>query len=325
MRIGIAGAGRIGAFHAQTLANIDAVGSLVVADVDPERARALAERLDVDRVGAPEDLFEGQLDGLVVAATTAAHMDLILRSLALGCPVFCEKPVAVDLASTRKVLDAVAASGVQVQVGFQRRFDAGFAAVRAAVMGDGLGWLHTVRASTFDPAPPPPEYIPVSGGLFRDCAVHDFDAIRWVTGQEVVEVYASGGNQGADFIREAGDIDTGSALLTMSSGCLAQVAVTRHNGAGYDVRFEAFGSTRSASVDGGGHPATRPGTAELPFFMTRFVNAYDSELRAFIDVALGNAPSPCTVADAAAASLIAEACELSRREGRPVLVREIGP
>jgi len=218
-----------------------------------------------------------------------------------------------------------------VQIGFQRRFDAGFTAARAAVTSGELGWVHTLRAGTLDPAPPPAEYIAASGGLFRDCSVHDFDAIRWVTGQEVVEVYALGANLGASFFRDAGDVDTAAALLTLDSGGFAHVAATRYNAAGYDVRLEVLGSEQSISVgldDRLPLRSTEPGVTfpsgvPYPVFMDRFHAAYVAELTGFIAIVAGRAEPTCTVADALEAFLIAEACELSRAEHRPVLVEEV--
>jgi myo-inositol 2-dehydrogenase/D-chiro-inositol 1-dehydrogenase len=331
MRIGLAGVGRIGAFHADTLRQLPQVGSLVVADADPLRAQQVADKLGVTAVAGPAELLAAGLDGLVIAAATDAHAGLILAGVDAGLPVFCEKPVAHDLAGTLAVVARVAAAGVPVQIGFQRRFDAGYAAAREALRAGRLGWLHTVRAGTLDPAPPPAEYVAASGGLFRDMAVHDFDAIRWVTGREVVEVYAVGGNRGAAYFAAAGDVDTGAALLTLDDGTVAQVSGTRYNPAGYDVRLELLGSADSVSVgldDRLPLRSAEPGVAfpagpAYPNFMERFRPAYAAELAWFIEVVAGRAASPCTVADALAAFRVAEACELSRREHRPVLVSEI--
>ncbi|HEY3606780.1 MAG TPA: Gfo/Idh/MocA family oxidoreductase, partial [Pseudonocardiaceae bacterium] len=195
MRLGLVGVGRIGAFHAETLRQL---ADVVVADVDPVRAREVAEKLGVDFAVSVDALFASGLDGLVIAAPTDAHPALILRAVSAGLPVFCEKPVAGDIEGTLRVVDRIASADVPVQIGFQRRFDAGYMAAREAVFAGRLGWIHTLRATTCDPAPPPAAYIATSGGFFRDCSVHDFDIIRWVTGREVTEVYAVGANRGAD-------------------------------------------------------------------------------------------------------------------------------
>lgn len=331
MRLGVAGIGRIGAFHARTLHDLDEVDSLVLADAIADRAAAVASELGVEHVSAPGELFSAGIDGLVIAAATDAHAGLVLGAADAGIPVFCEKPVAPDAAGTRAVLDKVGASNVPVQIGFQRRFDAGFTGARAAVASGELGWVHTLRAGTLDPAPPPPAYIATSGGLFRDCSVHDFDAIRWVTGQEVVEVYALGANLGEPFFRDAGDVDTAAALLTLDSGAFAHVAATRYNAAGYDVRLEVLGSAQSVSVgldDRLPLRSTEPGVTfpsgvPYPMFMDRFHGAYVAELSAFTAIVAGRAEPTCTVADALEAFLIAEACELSRAEHRPVRIEEV--
>jgi myo-inositol 2-dehydrogenase/D-chiro-inositol 1-dehydrogenase len=329
MRIGIAGVGRIGAFHARTLSGM--VESLVLTDAVPGRAAAVAAELGVEYVDSPADVFNAGIDGLVIAAATDAHAALILGSVDAGTPVFCEKPVAADAAGTRAVLDKVRSSPVPVQIGFQRRYDAGFAAARAAVASGELGWVHTLRAGTLDPAPPTPEYIATSGGLFRDCSVHDFDAIRWVTGQEVTEVYALGANRGASFFRDAGDVDTAAALVTLTDSSIAHVAATRYNAAGYDVRLEVLGSRQSVSVGLDDRLPLRstepgvsfPGGAPYPMFMDRFHAAYVAELADFVGIVAGDAQPSCTVADALEAFLVAEACELSRAEHRPVQVDEV--
>lgn len=331
MRIGLAGAGRIGAFHAQTLAGLPQVDSLVVADADTGRARTVADALDVESVDHPDALFASGIDALVIAAATDAHASLIVSAVEAGIPTFCEKPVAPDVDGTLAVLDKVSGSSVPVHVGFQRRFDAGYVAARQAVQSGELGWVHTLRAGTLDPAPPPAEYIAHSGGFFRDCSVHDFDIVRWVTGREVVEVYAVGANRGEAFFRELGDIDAASALLTLDDSSFCHVAGTRYNARGYDVRLEVLGSKDSISVGlderlplRSAEPGVSfPSGPPYPVFMDRFLAAYVAELTTFADVARGVTPSPCTVVDALEAFYVAEACELSRREHRPVRVDEV--
>src|SRR6516164_187182 len=215
MRIGLIGVGRIGVFHASTLRGLPGVDSLTITDADLERARQVAGEFGAQTAGSVTELLEGGVDALVIAAVTGAHPELIKRGVQAGVPVFCEKPVAPDVEGTLDVIKSTRGSAVPVQIGFQRRFDAGFRAARDAVQSGSLGWLHTVRSTTLDATPPPAGYIPRSGGIFRDCAVHDFDAIRWVTGREVVQVYAKGSNRGEEFFLAAGDIDTACAVLTL--------------------------------------------------------------------------------------------------------------
>ncbi|MFG2602840.1 Gfo/Idh/MocA family oxidoreductase [Streptomyces sp. NPDC048514] len=330
MRIGILGLGRIGAFHAETLTGLDAVESLVVADPFADAAKAAAERFGAEVADSPQALLAAGVDGLVIAAATDAHPALIRAGVAAGVPVFCEKPVARTMAEGVEVLRAVRGYDVPVQVGYNRRFDAGFAAARAAVRAGELGELHTVRCTTLDPAPPPAAYVAASGGIFRDCSVHDFDIIRWVTGREVTEVYAVGGNRGADHIAAAGDADTTGAVLTLDDGTIAVVSNSRHNARGYDVRMELHGFADSIAVGlddklplrsvepGVSFPAGTP----HDFFMDRFAEAYRAELTAFTEVVAGTRPSPCTIGDALEAGWIAEACTLSLHEHRPVTLTE---
>ena len=325
MRIGLIGTGRIGAFHAVTLAGLPAVTGIVVHDADERSGRSVADQVGAEYAGDLDGLLGAGLDGVVIAAPTAAHAELILAAGRAGLATFCEKPVAGTLAETDAVLAALDGSTVPLHIGFQRRFDAGYQAVREAIADGRLGWTHTLRACTSDPTPPHPGYIPGSGGIFRDCSVHDYDIIRWVTGREVTEVYATGANRGEDFFAAADDVDTGVTLLTLDDGTLATCTATRYNGAGYDVRLEACGSkatlvagltdrTPLTSAEGASWPADTP----YPGFMERFLDAYRAELTAFTEVVKGERPSPCTAHDARAALAIAEAATRSRTEGRPV-------
>jgi myo-inositol 2-dehydrogenase/D-chiro-inositol 1-dehydrogenase len=218
-----------------------------------------------------------------------------------------------------------------VQIGYPRRFDPAFAAARAAVETGELGWVHTVRSTTLDPAPAPRGYIEVSGGIFRDCSVHDFDTVRWVSGQEVVEVYATGSARGDAFFAEFGDVATAQTLLTFDDGATAVVSNTRYNARGYDVRLELHGTDDSVTAGwsdttplrnlepGVSWPAGPPAT----FFMDRLTAAFRAELQAFTEVVAGKRTSPCTVDDAMAVAYMAEAATLSLQQHRPVQIDEV--
>jgi myo-inositol 2-dehydrogenase / D-chiro-inositol 1-dehydrogenase len=333
MRLGLIGLGRIGAFHAATLSALPAVDSLVVCDAVPALAKSVAERHGAEAVDTPGALLAAEIDGVVIAAATEAHPQLVIAAVDAGLPTFCEKPLARTSPDAVSVRDYVVAAGATVQIGYPRRFDPAFVAARAAVAAGELGWLHTVRSTTLDPAPPPMAYVAASGGIFRDCTVHDIDAIRWVTGQEVREVYASGSNRGAPFFAEFGDVDTAAVVLTLTDGTLALVSNSRYNARGYDVRLELHGSDDSIAVgldDRLPLRSVEPGTtfpAGPPhhFFMDRFATAFRAELAAFADVVAGIRPSPCTVDDALEASWVAEACTASLHYRRPVLMNEIRP
>ncbi|MFJ7946367.1 Gfo/Idh/MocA family oxidoreductase [Streptomyces sp. NPDC096354] len=331
MRIGLIGTGRIGSFHAGVLARHPAVDTLVVTDTDAARAAAVAARTGAAVAGSVAEVLRAGVDAVVIASATSAHAELIGTAARAGLPAFCEKPIALDPAGTLSALREVERAGSVLQLGFMRRFDAGYAAARAAVRGGALGRLHTVRAVTSDPAPPPAAYLPHSGGLFRDCLVHDFDILRWVTGREVVEVYATGSDAGPAMFRAAGDVDTAAALLTLDDATLATATATRCNGAGYDVRMELAGElgqiavglderTPMTSVEPQGPAAP---AKPWPGFLERFAPAYEAELDAFVRVVRGEVANPCDGREALHALRIAEACELSRREHRPVAVAEI--
>lgn len=331
MRIGLAGAGRIGAFHAATLRELPGVQDVVLTDTQVEHGAAVAAELGLSFVPTFEDLLTGGIDALVITTPTATHAELIEQAVAAGVPTFCEKPVADSLERTVEIVRRVEDSGVTVQIGFQRRFDAGFRAAADAVRAGDLGFVHHLHALTGDAAPPPAAYIPMSGGFFRDCNVHDFDAVRFVSGQEVVSVYAVGANRGEQFFADADDIDSAASVLVLEDGTLATVTGTRYNAAGYDVRMEVLGSKGSLAVGLDEHTALRsaepgvtfPSGPSHPAFMDRFRSAYIAELIAFTEVAAGRLENPCTVRDGLQAFRIAEAADRSRRTGAPVLMADV--
>jgi myo-inositol 2-dehydrogenase / D-chiro-inositol 1-dehydrogenase len=331
MRIGLAGVGRIGAFHAETLRDLTGVDEVVVADLDAAAAEAVAERLGVGFAASPAELLAQGVDGFVIATATPGHAPMLRLGLEAGVPTFCEKPIAGTLEETMDLAKLVSQSSTPVHVGFQRRFDAGYQRAQHAVAAGELGFVHSIRAQTHDQAPPHASYIPTSGGLFRDCSIHDFDIIRFVTGREIASVYATGANKGAGFFAEAGDVDTAAAVLTLDDGTLVSLSATRYNGAGHDVRMEVLGSEGtigvgyddSLAVTSAEPGATYPSGPRHWSFMERFLPAYRAELTAFAAVARGVLAPPCTADDALQAFRVAEACELSRHEGRPVLLDEI--
>ncbi len=331
MRLGVIGLGRIGSFHARTLADLDTVDSLVVTDAVPAVTKEVAERVGAEPVDSVAELLAAGVDGVLVAAATDTHPELVLAAVEAGLPVFCEKPLARAVDDAVAVARRVRESGVPVQVGYPRRFDPAFLAARAAVESGELGGLHTVRSTTLDPAPPPAAYLAGSGGIFRDCAVHDFDAVRWVTGREVLEVYATGSDRGDPLFADIGDVHTTAAILTLDGGTLGVVSVSRGNPRGYDVRLELHGTADSAAAgldDGLPLRSLEPGVtfpAGPPhdFFMDRLAAAFRAELAAFTEVVAGTRPSPCTVQDALEVAFIAEAATLSLGRHRPVEIAEV--
>jgi myo-inositol 2-dehydrogenase/D-chiro-inositol 1-dehydrogenase len=331
MRIGLLGLGRIGAFHAETLTDLPVVEELVVSDPMPELAERAADRFGARIAGSPEAVLASGVDGVVIAAPTDFHAGLIELCVAAGLPTFCEKPVSRDSGEAVRLARRIAAAGVPVQIGYPRRYDPAFAAIRAAVADGDLGHVRTVRSTTLDPAPPPRAYLAGSGGIFRDCAVHDFDAVRWVTGQEVTEVYAAGTTRDEEWFGELGDVHTASSVLTMDGGALAVISNTRYNARGHDVRLEVHGTRDSLAAGlGPGLPlrsaepgVTFPDGKPFTFFMDRLAEAFRVELATFTEVVAGRRTSPCPITDAIETGWVAEACTLSLREHRPVKLEEV--
>ncbi len=330
MRIGVIGIGRIGAYHAQLLQGIAGVDQVVVTDADPARATTVAAELDLVAVPDVPALLD-RVDAVVIAAATSAHAELIEATMARGVPTFCEKPISLDLDSTKRIVELVHRADVPLQMGFQRRFDPGYRSAAALAADGSLGQIYVIRMAGHDPAPPHEAYIPQSGGIFRDFSVHDFDALRFVTGQEVEEVYADGSVIAFDVFAKYGDVDTAVATLRLTDGSLGILSVTRHDPLGYDIRMEVFGSKDSIAVgwdDRTPLHSVEPGVAPPPGpahanFQERFRSAYEAELAYFVDVAAGRSPNPCTADDALEALRIAIAADRSRAEHRPVEIAEI--
>ena len=333
VHLGLVGAGRIGAMHARNLAALPGVGRLTLADADAALSQRLADELRVGHVEDAQHLLASGIDALVVAAATPAHPSLIMAGVDAGIPVLCEKPVASDVASSLPVLTHVRAARGVVQIGHQRRFDAGYLEARRAYRAGELGWIHSLRAVTCDAAPPPVAFLATSGGLFRDVSVHDFDIIAWLTGQRIVEVYARGSNNGDPAIGQVGDVDTALAMCTLEDGTMATVTASRYNGAGHDVRLEIQGSLASVVVGLDEHAALRSAEAGVGFpagpphatFAERFADAYRREMQAFLQLVRGERDNPCTPEEAVAASVVADAAQESLTSGEPVRVATVDP
>jgi myo-inositol 2-dehydrogenase/D-chiro-inositol 1-dehydrogenase len=329
VRIALLGAGRIGHMHGSLLAAQPDV-SLVVHDLDPARANDLATSTHGSVAASVEEAL-GQADAAVIAASTDAHAALVAKAIERKLPTFCEKPLAFDLPETRAVVAQVEQSGVPLQVGFQRRFDPAYVEARRLVESGELGTVYLVRLIAHDHEPPPDSYIPVSGGLFRDSSIHDFDALRWVTGLEVEEVYAQGSVRGFPIFRQYDDVDTAGAILTLSDGTLGVLSQTRHDPLGYDIRMEIVGSRDSVAVGLAARTPLRSLERDVPpmpgpawtTFLTRFEEAYRVELLAFLGVARGEGSSPCTARDGLEAMRISIAAGRSRVEHRPVRLAEV--
>lgn len=330
MRVGVIGAGRIGANHAKILSGLGSVSSLLIADVALQRALDLSSSLPEASASSLDELF-GTSEALVIASSTDTHADLLLRAAQAGLPTFCEKPIALDLASTKKAVAAIEASGITVQMGFQRRYDPGIRAIRNSIASGEVGTVFLVRSQTHDPAPPPIDYIPSSGGIFKDCLIHDIDAVRYVTGQEVLSVTAFGTEVGHPDIAAHGDYGTAAAVLQMSDGALGQISGMRLDPGGYDVRLEIFGSGKALAAGWSERtpitstePGMKPAANPITTFWDRFDAAYRAELEAFLRVAAGKEIPACVPRDALADLRVAVACSRSVAEqNRTVAMEEI--
>ena len=325
--IGIFGVGRIGIMHARLLAPY---ADLVVADPRPECA-ARAREFGATIRDTGELLASTDLDGIVITTPTDTHADMICEAVKLGVPIFCEKPVALDIASTQRANAAAKAAGVPVQIGFQRHFDAAYTQARERLAAGEIGELRRVHMGTLDQAPAPREFLAASGGIYTDCLIHDFDALRWVTGREVTEVYAVGTDLGQADFADFGDVAETAVVLTLQDNVYATAHSSRYNGAGYDVRMELHGTKGTdfvgldehfpvTSVEPG---ATYPQGEPWTDFILRFKDAYERELLAFLEIVAGTASVTATIDDAVASLEIAAACALSRTEHRPVKLSEI--
>ena len=330
MRIALLGAGRIGQLHGRLVAEQPGVDEVIVYDVLPQNAAQAAAAIGGRVVDTAEAAIEAA-DAVIVAASTNMHAPLVSLCIDAGRPVFVEKPLAFDLESTVALVDKAEAAGAVVQVGFQRRFDPAYVEAKRLLDAGDLGTLYMVRLIAHDHTPPPDAYIPVSGGLFRDSSIHDFDALRWFTGSEIVEVYATGSVRNFPVFAQHDDVDTGACIFTCANGVIGSHAQTRHNPLGYDVRMEAIGSKDAVCVGLDARTPIRSLEAQPPVtaspawdsFLDRFETAYRLELLEFLKVARGEIPSPCTARDALQAMRIAYMATKSRLEHRPVRLDEV--
>jgi myo-inositol 2-dehydrogenase / D-chiro-inositol 1-dehydrogenase len=325
--VGLIGAGRIGNRHARTIAFEARDAELsVVCDVNETSARSLALDCQCDRwaLDPYSVISDPSIDAVIVASSTDSHAPLIAAAAEAGKHVFCEKPIALDLAATDHALSAVERAGVKLQIGFQRRFDNAYHQAKTMVAEGKVGRVEAIRESMRDPIPPHREYVPTSGGLFRDMSIHDFDCVRWLMGDDAVELFAFASNLVDPMFGEYGDVDTSIVSMKFASGSLAVIDNSRRSGFGYDIRTEIFGSEgavfignpRDASVL---HLSTDGVVSDhVYWFLERFNDAYVAEIHAFIASVMNDTEPLVTGADGRAAMAMAYAAEASLNENRPV-------
>ncbi|WP_322988792.1 inositol 2-dehydrogenase [Hoeflea sp.] len=323
--IGILGCGRIGQVHAASLQRLENARVAAVADAFPEAAEKLAAKTGAQVRSADEIIASPDIDAVVIGTPTDTHFDLIEKSAKAGKAIFCEKPVDMSADRIRDLIKIVDAAGVPFLTGFNRRFDSGFATIRERIAAGEIGDVELVTILSRDPSPPPVAYIKSSGGLFRDMMIHDFDMARFLLGEEIVRVFATGSALVDPAIGEAGDVDTAVAVLTTASGRICQISNSRRATYGYDQRAEVHGSRgllKANNVpENNVEIASGAGFCAAPaqhFFLERYAGAYLAEMAHFIAcLQSGQVPSP-GIRDGLAAQVIADAAATSLVTGVPV-------
>lgn len=332
MRVLVIGAGRMGAIRVEDLATDPRVEEVLIANRTEERAASLAERFDA-RVLPWDEVAGADADAFIIAVGTDAHDDLLSTVLRHQRPVLCEKPIALTLEGTERVIATARQQGASLQIGFQRRFDPAISAVHAAITDGRLGTLYSLTMTAHDHSPSAREFIAGSGGIFRDMLVHDFDLVRWLTGSEVETVYATSAVREHLDYADFDDADVASASLVTTSGVQVIVTGTRHDALGHDVRLEAFGSRDSVSAGLNQRTPLRSIEGDLalnslPYngFVDRFREGFRAETASFVSHARAEIDNPCPPESALESLRIAIACERSIATGRPVRVSEVtGP
>lgn len=335
LRIGLIGAGRIGRVHASNImTRLPNARVTIVADSAEQAAQRCAADFGIARAAGDYRavLEAADVDAVAICTATDTHAQIIEEAAQAGKQIFCEKPIALDLATIDRALAAVERAGVTLQIGFNRRFDANFRRVRQAVEQGEVGRVELLHIISRDPAPPPIAYVRVSGGMFIDMSIHDFDMARYLTGDEVTEVYASGGALVDPAIGAAGDIDTALTVLKFAGGAIGTIDNSRRAVYGYDQRVEVFGSA-GAIASSNNYPNNttisdaRSVRRDLPlnFFMDRYTESFVSELDAFVAAVTSGAPVPVSGRDGRAPVVIALAARKSLELNRPVRLAEVEP
>lgn len=333
LNVGIIGAGRIGKVHAETLAfRIPEADPVAIADPNLSMAQEVARQYRIAKVSADADaiLSDSTIDAVLICSPTDTHADLVIRAAQAGKHTFCEKPIDHSLAKIDRALAAVEKAGVKFQVGFNRRFDANFVRVRKSVTSGEIGTPHLMHIISRDPGPPPISYIKVSGGMFLDMSIHDFDMARFLTGDDVESVYTTAAVRVDPEIGKAGDLDTAVTVLKFAGGVIAVIDNSRKALYGYDQRVEILGSAGAIATENLFPNQAVISTAtgirrDLPlnFFMERYTESFINEMRSFVRAVLRDEPTQVNGNDGRIAVLIALAARKSYDEARPVSLAEM--
>jgi myo-inositol 2-dehydrogenase/D-chiro-inositol 1-dehydrogenase len=330
IRFALLGAGRIGKVHAKAITSNPGARLAAVADAMPKAAEAIADQYGCEVRTIDEILASADIDAVVICTPTDTHADLIETFAKAKKAIFCEKPIDLNVERVKACLRVVAAEKATLMVGFNRRFDPHFMAVRKAIDEGAIGEVEMVTIISRDPAPPPAEYAMRSGGIFRDMTIHDFDMARFLLGEEIETVMAQGSSLVDPAIGRAGDHDSVSVMLSTATGKHATISNSRRAAYGYDQRIEAHGSLGSVAAENQRavsiEIATKAGYTRPPlldFFMTRYIDAYANEIAAFIDAIGGKRAARPDGDDGLKALALADAALKSVAEGRAVKVSEI--
>jgi myo-inositol 2-dehydrogenase/D-chiro-inositol 1-dehydrogenase len=332
LRIAVLGCGRIGQMHAELLARrVDGASVPFLYDAVGPVADAVGSRLGLRVTSSLDEILASpEVDAVAICSSTDTHVDLMIAAAKASKAIFCEKPVSLALDQVDRALREVDRAKVPLMIGFNRRFDPTHRAVRDAVASGKVGDVHLVRISSRDPAPPPIPYIAVSGGIFLDMTIHDFDMARYVTGSEIVSVLAKGRVRVDPAIGEANDLDTAVIVLEHESGAITTIDNSRRAVYGYDQRVEVFGSEGMMASENPLattavlHDASGTHLATLPyFFLDRYIPSYLAEWAAFVEALRSNTPPPVSGADGRAPLVAGLAAWRSVREGRTVSTAEI--
>ncbi|MCC5954572.1 MAG: inositol 2-dehydrogenase [Natronohydrobacter sp.] len=328
-RFAVLGAGRIGQVHARAIASVDGAGLVAIADPVAAAAESVATKYgcDIRTIEAIEASVD--VDAVVICTPTDTHADLIERFCRVGKAVFCEKPVDLDSARVRACLKVVEDTHGRVMLGFNRRFDPDFAALKAALDAGRIGKVEMITITSRDPGAPPADYITRSGGIFRDMTIHDFDMARWLLGEEVETVMAQASVLTDPEIGKLGDYDSVNVILRTASGKQAIITNSRRATYGYDQRIEVLGEAGMLSAknqhEGNIQIADAQGFHDAPllnFFMTRYTAAYAAEIAAFVAALRDNTPMPTTTLDGLRALELADAALKSAQIGAAVRVQD---
>lgn len=328
IRVGVIGAGRIGKIHTENIKYfIPDAEVKAVSDINIDGIKDWAAGLGIPKIvnDYKEILKDPDIDAVLICSSTDTHSQISIEAAEAGKHIFCEKPIDYDLARIDAVLKAVEKAGVKFQVGFNRRFDHNFKKVKDLILEGKIGDPHIIKITSRDPAPPPIEYVKVSGGIFLDMTIHDFDMARYLSGSEVEEVYANGAVLVDPKIGEVGDIDTAIITLKFKNGAIGVIDNSRKAAYGYDQRIEVFGSKGCVSADNDLPTTTVLSTEEgvvsdkpKYFFLERYTESFVTEVKCFIDAIVNDKPTPVSGIDGLNSVLIGLAAKKSLEEGRPV-------